>query len=461
MTIIYVPTEACNYRCAYCFEPENQRCGLDIEYDAEAMKKSLKEVWDGPYGGSGLCLHGGEPTLIPRNELESQLEFLHSFSGAVSIVTNGSRIDDHMISLFKKYNVYVAISCDGPPELNTLRGPNPSDPTATAEYNRQLQDTIFRLREEGVWVSIMCILHKGNASTPEKLEKMKAWMLRLKTINIKGGRMNLMYASKSQKHRELTTGEATRAWVELYEFNKENSLHWNPFREMVSNILGAKLSPCVYNRCDVFSTHTLSILPDGTIGNCDRTFQNDIYLRSLSGNRSGRYEALQQTQCKACKYWSICGGSCPEEGTDGDWRNKTRFCQVIYNLYSRIERDLRGLMPNIRLVIDSGFDGNPFTDVVQTRAPPQIDFSAPLEGSDHGDSSHGDSGHGDATHGDSGHGDSTHGDSTHGDLSHGDSGHGDSTHGDSGHGDSTHGDSTHGDMAHGDSSHGDSPDWRR
>ncbi|GAF70698.1 unnamed protein product, partial [marine sediment metagenome] len=208
-----------------------------------------------------------------------------------------------------------------------------------------------------------------------------------------------MYASKPQKHHELTAEEASRAWIELYEFNKENDLHWNPFREMVSNLLGAKLSPCVYNQCDVFSTHTLSILPDGTIGNCDRTFQNDIYLRSLSGSRSGRYEALQQTQCQGCKYWVVCGGSCPEEGTDGDWRNKSRFCQVIYNLYSRMERDLRGLMPNIRLVIDSGFDGNPFADVLQSAQPRKRDITIPPENIEHGDTYHGDSSHGDEGHG--------------------------------------------------------------
>lgn len=272
--------------------------------------------------------------------------------------------------------------------------------------------------------------------------------------------MNLMYATKAQKHHELTIEEATRAWIELYEFNKENNLHWNPFREMVMNILGAKLSPCVFNQCDIFSTHTLSILPDGTIANCDRTFQKDIYLRSLSGNRSGRYEALRQTQCQGCKYWVVCGGSCPEEGIDGDWRNKSRFCQVIYNLYSRIEHDLRGLIPSIRLVTDSNFDGNPFVDVVRVTQPRNVVATPPFEDVGHGDAGHGDSNHGDTNHGDLGHGDSNHGDATHGDSGHGDSNHGDLSHGDSIHGDSLHGDNVHGDMPHGDSSHGDQPDWR-
>lgn len=87
------------------------------------------------------------------------------------------------------------------------------------------------------------------------------------------------------------------------------------------------------------------------------------------------------------------------EGEGGDWRNPTRFCDSIYELYSRIERDLRR-------------EGTTaMTDV----APPQ-----PL-----GDSPHEDSGHGDVSHGDSNHGDAGHGDANHGDIPHGDSSHAD------------------------------------
>ncbi|MHC1624226.1 MAG: hypothetical protein ACXQTR_06540, partial [Candidatus Methanospirareceae archaeon] len=45
-------------------------------------------------------------------------------------------------------------------------------------------------------------------------------------------------------------------------------------------------------------------------------------------------------------------GGCPAEGIDGDWRNKTRFCKAIYDLYSEIERDIRAMFPNIILVTD-------------------------------------------------------------------------------------------------------------
>ena len=100
------------------------------------------------------------------------------------------------------------------------------------------------------------------------------------------------------------------------------------------------------------------------------------------------------------------------EGMDGDWRNKTRFCDAIYALYTQIERDLR-------------HEGVMDMPVQQTTV--------------------GNVAHGDDPHADGGHGDANHGDNPHGDSNHGDGG---------------HGDKVHGDKPHGDSSHNDAPDWK-
>jgi hypothetical protein len=130
-----------------------------------------------------------------------------------------------------------------------------------------------------------------------------------------------------------------------------------------------------------------------------------------------------------CKYWQICGGACPEEGEDNDWRNKTRFCEAIYGLYQHIENDIRGIFPWISLVMDRDFTGNPFAKTETPKDAQQIQV-------EHGDIGHNDLGHGDDVHGNNNHGDDAHGDIGHGDVGHGDIGHGDIAHGDSHHGDS-------------------------
>lgn len=417
MTIIVVPTERCNHKCTYCFETQRVHDGVGIEYNYDAMKQSLEEIWGGRYHHSGVCLHGGECTLIPVDEFEKLVSMIYNLpwrrqdqsvgkKGAVSIVTNGSNITDRHIEIFKKYNVHVSISVDGPPELNVYRGPCPDCEGVSAKYNEELRETILRLRQSEVPVSIMCILHQGNAGSKEKRMKLGKWMIWLKEYGITGGRMNPAY-SDEHPELELTNDQIFQMWVNIYHWNKKYGLRWNPLMEMERNLLGDNKNPqpCVYNKCDPFNTHTISVLPDGRIGNCDRTFGRGIYMRSMDNSTSGRYKALKQTDCKKCKYWAICHGGCPQEGVDGDWRRNTRFCQAIYKTYNYIEKQLR--KQGKQVIITGSMDEPMFI-------PPET----------HGDMPHGDA-HGDAPHGDSTHGDETHGDMPHGDVPHGDSDHGD------------------------------------
>jgi radical SAM protein with 4Fe4S-binding SPASM domain len=246
----------------------------------------------------------------------------------------------------------------------------------------------------------MCIIHKYNAGSQENLKALGAWMMRLSKMGITGGRVNPAYGAY-----ELTDHEIYWTWRNVYNWNKKYGWSWNPVVEMEKNLKGEKgtrqtfaPAPCVNNQCDPFNTHTISILPNGFIGNCDRTFSHGFYCRSQSGTKSGRYQALEQTECKDCSYWSVCGGGCPEEGCGGDWRSKTRFCEAIKKTYEFLEGELRKNIPGIELIVD------------KVSTPSTI-----IGNSAHGDSPHGDSNHGDSNHGDSAHGDANHGDSSHGD----------------------------------------------
>ena len=408
MTIIVIPTERCNFKCTGCFEPQEIHNGIGLEYNYDAIAKSLREVWGGSYHGSDVCLHGGEPLLTPLPELEKLMKLIYNLpwegdkiKGTVSIVTNGSLITDKHIEIFKKYNVNVALSCDGPPETNIHRGPNPQNKETTAKYNEQMKNLIKKLRENKINLSIMCILHPDNAGTTEKIKKLGKWMLWLKSLGITNGRMNAMYSDKHPE-LELTNKQLHRAWINIYNWNKKYGMKWSPGTDMEKNLLHDKgnkqyfsPTPCTAAKCDPFNTHTISILPDGMIGNCDRTFAHGIYTRSLDKSHCGRYEALRQTECKGCKYWEICGGGCPEEGVGGDWRRKTRFCEVIYKTLEYIEKKLIEARKTPNYMIE--IEGRPLTNAPHGDGP-------------HGDDPHGDSGHGDAPHGNIPHGDSSHGD---------------------------------------------------
>lgn len=369
MTILIIPTEECQFCCTYCFEPEEVRQPKEkMELDIPAITRSLNKLYASPEKkGANVGVHGGECLLAGRRELESIFDLIQRVTAEenqdpntvyTSITTNGYEINDAWIRTFKKYNTGVGISLDGPEELNTLRGPNPKNAKVTLGYNRRMKKIIRKLRKNDIRVSMMCILHTENAGNQEKLDILKEWLLELSDLDIVHGRVNMMYGTYWNKQYELSNEQLTHAWKEIFDLNCEHDLMWNPLREMQDNLLGFPLGPCSLGQCDFFRTPTVSILPDGTISGCDRTFCDGLYVRPEEYIVSGRYKALEQLDCKGCKYWSICGGVCPCEAPDNDWRHKSRFCESIYALYEHIEGKMKGMFPNARFVTDEDHNDN-------------------------------------------------------------------------------------------------------
>jgi uncharacterized protein len=300
--------------------------------------------------GDSLCLHGGECTLIDRKDFATILKKMYELQGRSSLQTNCYKIDDDLIRLFKIYKTSVGVSIDGDNSLNSLRG-FPDDKKKNREYTDQVINNILTLHKEGICAGLIVVLTTVNAGSNAKLKKLLQFILMLREHGIKGGRLNLMWSNwaKTKKY-ELTPEKASRAWLYLYKNLKQyGDLQWQPFREFTDNLLGFGHSSCSYGKCDYFCTSTNVILPDGSLGNCDRTHQEGTTYTRASMSYE-RYEILKVTDCNKCKFWDVCYGGCPSEGLDGDWRNKSRWCKPIFDLYSVIENDIKTMLPNVKLV---------------------------------------------------------------------------------------------------------------
>lgn len=406
MTIIIVPTEKCNLKCYGCFEPEDQRMqGAGMKYNFEAIRKSLDEIWKGPYHGADVTLHGGECLMVPLPELDRLLGLIYNLSwdakkgtvkGVSSIMTNGTLITDEHIKLFKKWNTYVGMSIDGPQELNVWRGPDTSNAELTKRYNEELMETVRKLRRNNIPVSLICCLHTMNAGTPEKRERLRKWLLELKELGITQGRFNPIFTDLHPE-MQLDARNLSQIWINLHSWNKKYGLKWNPVVDMEEQLKGNPnhRASCSHGQCDPYETKTISVLPDGTIGLCDKTFGAGMIPRSRDGKACGRYEALSQTECAGCRLWKFCGGGCPVEAPMSDWRGKTRWCEALKITYGYIEKQL-----GVKAVLP-------------VNEPQRFDEG---RNAPHGDAPHGDAPHGDSLHEDAFHGDIPHGDSAHGDA---------------------------------------------
>src|ERR1035441_5466691 len=106
----------CNMRCHYCYQNSVREAGESVPaYSLDLIKSGVERL------GKPFALFGGEPLLMPFADLEDLLAWGFEKFGRNSIQTNATLIGDRHIEVFKRYNVSVGISIDGPGELNGLR----------------------------------------------------------------------------------------------------------------------------------------------------------------------------------------------------------------------------------------------------------------------------------------------------------------------------------------------------
>jgi uncharacterized protein len=368
------PYMGCNLGCLYCSQSDfHEHLGRPgtaqkMNFDINAILQRLEEIVP---RSKTVILHGGEPTMIGRDNAEKIFAKAISLGGRCGIQTNGWLIDDKWIELFKKYHVSVGISYDGVGDLNSARGFFDKDGNRKNEisdkYSGKVEQTIYKLKEEGVGVGVIVVLNKLNGLNPNR-QKLKEWIAKLSDMGI-GGRLNLAFIDdpKIKPLLELTPQEATQCWMDLAEFVLEKSNRmWQPFREMVDNLLGLDLGSCHYTACNPLKTNgEINIGSHGQIENCSRLNDNGYprwrgdmeqdsdYSRSimlyLKPEREGG--------CGGCRYFSVCGGGCPAQGWDfknnkkDEW-SKDRFCMAIKGAYSVVERKLKAIMPNLITVPD-------------------------------------------------------------------------------------------------------------
>ena len=345
-TILMYLKVNCPVGCEYCFElPSNIK-----DYDIQKMIKTLRQIYT---PNDSICLHGGEICTVPIIDLENILikvrEIINNEKITIAAQTSLYGYTEEHKKLFQKYNVSLGISVDGPPELNILRGPRNQNKNEI--YQKELQKNILDMVGERGHFGGISILSKVNG-TGENLESLIKWAL----DNKFQGRFNPMFIpswNNQAKNLVLTPNELKIAWLRLAKETITNPfLQWNPIREFINNLLGtSNPSPCVVNRCDYITTTCKTIMGDGTLARCDRCFQDGYFSRGINKNFV-RSEMLKITECKGCRYFEICGGGCPGEGIDGDYRHKSYFCEAYYGLYEYLEKHLRGLFPNIILAVD-------------------------------------------------------------------------------------------------------------
>lgn len=335
----------CNIQCRYCYENPERAAGSPHKlYDLEKMKAAIEKEGGGPFN-----LFGGEPLLLPEQHLEELWSWGFEKYGSSNIQSNGTLINDAHVVMFKKYNVKVGISVDGPAELNDARWAG--NLRRTRESTSKTHAAIERLCQERIPPGLIVTLHRRNATT-DKLPLMCDWFRRLDGCGVTSVRLHVMGVDDELVGREyaLSTVENLEALLTFLNLEAElPRLRFDLFEEMRNILLGDDdVSSCVWHACDPYTTGAVrGIDGQGQRHNCGQVIKDGVnYVKSDTAGFE-RYVALYHTPqdyggCQGCRFFLMCKGECPGTALGGDWRNRSEHCGVWKGLYQRLEEEIIG-----------------------------------------------------------------------------------------------------------------------
>lgn len=333
----------CNIACQYCYQhPQRDVEDTKKEYDMELMKSAILQE------GSEFTLFGGEALMVPIEDLDELWSWGFEKFGQNSVQTNGSLVTDAHIELFKKYNVGVGVSIDGPDKLNDVRWAGSLE--RTRKLTQKSEDAIKQLCEEGLRPSIIITLHRGNVGTPEKRERMGAWLKELDKMGVGTARLHLMEVESESIRAIYHLSEAQNTETLLF-FNKLEGelkhLRFDIFSEIESLLKAQDLGlSCVWKACDPYTTSAVrGVEGKGQRSNCGRTNKEGIDFVKADLPSYARYISLYHTPqeyggCKDCRFFAMCKGHCPGTSIEGDWRNRTEHCNVWKTLFELTEEKM-------------------------------------------------------------------------------------------------------------------------
>jgi len=317
--------------CQYCYENKwREEAHPKVEYDMDAILAVIDKYPE----DRQITLHGGEPLILPKQDVERILSAIYKKTGKSGIQTNGMMIDDEYMSMFEKYKTSVGLSLDGTGELNRYR--------ADEKTTSRLFSNLLEMHNRKINLSVIAIISKANAETDELLDKFEQFIATLSGLKITG-RINPCFPSYGCA---LSDGRLIEVYKRLAWFVMSHGWKWSPFTDMWNSLRGDIHVVCIFKECDIFHTASCEVvLDDGSISNCMRVSSRGLYLRHPAEHKT-RGEILSQVEqvdggCKGCEFWENCTGGCPSQAIDNDWRNRTVLCSMykevfhlLYNIQS-------------------------------------------------------------------------------------------------------------------------------
>lgn len=343
-------TSECNFRCSYCFVEDPARPVTAASYmnqeTAEAAVRVLAKL-AAPGIRPGVTFYGGEPLLNRQTvfftlRLLRRLEVEGVFKQPVevSMITNGSLVDDEVVAVFRETRPGVGVSIDGPERMHNAAR---KDVRGAGTFSAAVAG-FHRLRDAGLQPSVSCTL---NAFTIEHIDEILDFFIEELKVSSLGFNLLLPRVGGPNPVSDLDHGFAAKELVRAFKRLRELGIAESRVMRRVKPFVNSQM---YYKDCMAVGGQ-LVVTPSGRVGPCQAYLgMNEPEHYPLAITQLATMDAselpkavygdpliqqwhhrfpMNMSECADCFAISVCGGGCPyaAQVTHGSiWTVDERVC---------------------------------------------------------------------------------------------------------------------------------------
>ena len=311
----------CNLLCPYCFARNNHKKFAFKSMNVETSLQAIDYMMTINPNSSEytIAFFGGEP-FLEIETIEKIVEETHKrYPEKVlhfTATTNGTILDNKILSLLKKYDFLLMISIDGPRDITNKLRPhsNPHKDTFSV-----IMENITTLKENLINIDLRATVVAGNSnllSIAKFFENQKIPYHLAFCFNTQNKQND--YAAWYEENLSRLSYEFEELFDFYYELMQNQQFIWGfYFLETIRDIAlrkknyfscGAGINLfAVTDNGNVFSCMNYTPIPDTKIG--------DIYT-GIDSHLNSLYKAKfiqSTTECNNCKVRFFCSGGCMAE----------------------------------------------------------------------------------------------------------------------------------------------------
>lgn len=322
---IFDLTQACNFRCVYCFRHLEDKVTTITDYNLDAItsyiidyckKYQIKDFCIQPWGGESLIAF----EKIKKMDDAFRAADLHPL---ISIETNASLITEKLAEEASRRNIRLGISIDGFSEVQNMHRPLMSGDPSFEKMKRGIEiiSQFDNLKQYGV----VCVL--TSLSFPFLGDIIEYFGTELK---IKCFKLNLIKDNPVMKDAQLCLSdeqitEAQNILIDkLIDLNRRGYeiTELNVQEKLMNLLVRSKSNICTSRGC-MGGTKMIAFDQEGRIYPCDVTDYKeesigDVHtdgdlielVRTAKRQKRDFFAKKHSKDCDQCPFWFFCKGGC-------------------------------------------------------------------------------------------------------------------------------------------------------